>query len=233
LPTDPAVLPEAAAGQAAAGARWVKIVADWFSPETGRVESHYDEASVSAAVQAAHAAGARVAMHCMDGRSLDIALATGIDSIEHACNATRAHVERMAAQNVAWCPTITLVRGFMTRELPDPDYQTRVRAFYNEGLYELLPLAASLGVTILAGSDTLAPAEFWREIAVLHEYGLEPSRALAAATTDARRYFGAPDLEEGAPADVVLYDADPRDDPAVLASPSLVMVDGKIASRRR
>jgi len=67
----------------------------------------------------------------------------------------------------------------------------------------------------------------------LHEYGLSPELALAAATTDARRYLGAPDLAEGAPADLVLYDGDPRDDPAALASPALVMVGGRILSRRR
>jgi imidazolonepropionase-like amidohydrolase len=233
LPADAAGLSAAVTGQIAAGARWVKIIGDWFSPDTGRVELHYGEDTVSGAVKAAHAAGARVAMHCMDEPSIDAALAGGVDSIEHACNVTRSQVGRMAAQGTAWCPTITTLNEFMSGPMPDPAYQTRVRAFYADALYELLPVAAELGITILAGSDTMPPAEFWREIDTLHRYGLTPERAVAAGTTEARRYLGAPDLSEGSLADVVLYDTDPRDDPAVLASPSLVMVGGMIVSRGR
>jgi len=119
-----------------------------------------------------------------------------------------------------------------SQELPDRDYQARVRRFYAEELQQLLPYAAKLGVTILAGSDTVPPAEFWREIANLHRYGLDPDAALASATTAARSYLGLPDLKDGSPADVVLYDADPRNDPDILNRPSLVIVGGEILSKR-
>jgi imidazolonepropionase-like amidohydrolase len=232
LPTEADGLVEAALGQIQAGSTWVKIVDDWFSPTTGRVEQHYDPATIGQVVTAVHAAGARVAMHCMDTASVEAALDAGVDSIEHGCNAQAAQVERMAAQGVAWCPTITLIRRAMLAPgLPDPDYVVRVRRFYEEELTQLLPRAATLGVTILAGSDTIPPAEFWQEIATLHRYGLDPETALAAATTSARAYLGLHDLGEGSPADVVLYDADPRNDPEVLASPSLVIVAGEIVAR--
>ena len=61
----------------------------------------------------------------------------------------------------------------------------------------------------------------------MHEYGLDPGVALASATTTARAYLGLPDLEVGSPADVVLYDANPLDDPEVLAHPALVMGRGR------
>lgn len=178
-----------------------------------------------------HGAGARVAMHCMDTASVEAALDSGVDSIEHACNAQASQIERMAAQGIAWCPTIALVGGFMLdQDLPDPDYQVRVRRFYAEELRELLPRAAALGVTILAGSDTIPPARFWQEIAALHRYGLAPDAALASATTAARAHLGLHDLDEGSPADVVLYDADARNDPEILQRPSLVMVAGEIVA---
>lgn len=231
LPTPEDHLVEAAAAQVAAGAAWVKVVDDWFSPATGRVEQHYSPTTLTAVVSAAHAAGARVSMHCMDHPSVEAALESGIDSIEHGCNLTASQIERMAAAGTAWCPTIMLVSGFMSsQELPDPDYQVRVRRFYSEELQDLLPLASALGVTILAGSDTVPPADFWREIAHLHRYGLEPETALAAATTAARAYLGLHDLGEGSPADLVLYDADPRNDPEILSRPSLVMVDGQMVA---
>jgi imidazolonepropionase-like amidohydrolase len=232
LATEAGGLVAAATAQVAAGAAWVKVVDDWFSPESGRIEQHYDHATLTETVQAVHAAGARVAMHCMDTASVDAALASGVDSIEHGCNIQPEQVERMAATGTAWCPTITLVRGFVLRqELPDPDYQTRVRTFYNEELAVLLPQAAALGVPILAGSDTIPPAEFWREIESLHRYGLDAEPAIASATTTARSYLGLRDLEEGAPADVVLYDSDPRNDPEVLQHPALVMVGGEVIGK--
>lgn len=73
--------------------------------------------------------------------------------------------------------------------------------------------------------------DFWQEIATLHQYGLDPQAAVASATTVARSYLGLQDLEEGSPADVVLYDSDPRNDPEILQHPSLVMVGGEIVAR--
>lgn len=62
LPTEQEQLVEAARAQIAAGATWVKIVDDWFSPTTGRVEQHYDPATIADVVAVAQAAGSRVAM---------------------------------------------------------------------------------------------------------------------------------------------------------------------------
>jgi len=232
LPTEASGLVEAVRGQIAAGARWVKIVDDWFSPDTGRVEQHYDPAVIAEAVTAAHAAGARMAMHCMDTASVEAAIEAGVDSVEHGSNVQPGQLERMAAAGMAWCPTIVLVAGFIGgQELPDPEYATRVRRFYGSELHELLPYAARLGVTILAGSDTIPPADFWEEIATLQRYGLDPQQAIAAGTTAARAYLGLHDLTEGSPADVVLYPGDPHDDPEVLREPSLVMIGGEIVAR--
>jgi imidazolonepropionase-like amidohydrolase len=229
LPTEPDHLAEAALAQIDAGASWIKIIDDWFSPTTGRVEQHYDPATLTEVVADAHAAGARVAMHCLDIASIEAALQAGVDSIEHGCNAQSSQIDRMAAAGVAWCPTVALVSGFMLgQDIPDPDYQVRVRRFFNEELKELLPRAAELGVVILAGSDTIPPARFWEEIATLHRFGLDAQTAVASATTTARSFLGLHDLEEGSPADVVLYAADPQDDPEILRRPSLVMVDGEI-----
>lgn len=78
------------------------------------------------------------------------------------------------------------------------------------------------------GSDTIPPADFWQEIGALHRYGLDAETAIASATTTARSYLGPGDLEECAPADVVLYQADPRHDPEVLQRPALVLVGGQV-----
>jgi imidazolonepropionase-like amidohydrolase len=65
-----------------------------------------------------------------------------------------------------------------------------------------------------------------QEVALLARLGLAPAAALAAATTRARRFLGRTDLVDGEPADLVSYDDDPRDDPAVLSRPVAVVVRG-------
>jgi imidazolonepropionase-like amidohydrolase len=50
--------------------------------------------------------------------------------------------------------------------------------------------------------------------------------ALRAASTAAREFLGRPGLDDGAPADVVTYDADPRDDPAVIGRPAAILRAG-------
>lgn len=59
----------------------------------------------------------------MDSASVEAALESGVDSIEHGCNIQASQIERMALEKVAWCPTVALVSGFMlSQDLPDPDY---------------------------------------------------------------------------------------------------------------
>ena len=169
LPTEPEELVETARGQVAAGAAWVKIVDDWFAPGTGRIEQHYDTPTLREAVEAVHAgwSSGRDALH---GHRIGASRIGRRDRFDRApeCDLEAAQIERMAASGTAWCPTITMISAFMaTQDVPDPDFGARARRFYAEDLHELLPLAAALGVTILAGSDTIPPAEFWREIADL------------------------------------------------------------------
>ncbi|GFN03015.1 hypothetical protein Smic_15710 [Streptomyces microflavus] len=44
----------------------------------------------------------------------------------------------------------------------------------------------------------------------------------------ARRWLGRPVLEEGAPADLVVYDEDPRADVRVLAAPRHIVLNGRV-----
>jgi imidazolonepropionase-like amidohydrolase len=53
--------------------------------------------------------------------------------------------------------------------------------------------------------------------------------ALGAGSWAARQFFGLPaSLADGAPADVVAYPSDPRDDLAVLERPSRVIIGGQV-----
>jgi hypothetical protein len=67
---EPADLVETVRRQAARGDGWVKLVGDWIDRDTGDLEPCWPLDQLRPAMQAAHAAGARVTAHCFSGSSL-------------------------------------------------------------------------------------------------------------------------------------------------------------------
>jgi imidazolonepropionase-like amidohydrolase len=86
-------------------------------------------------------------------------------------------------------------------------------------------------VTILAGTDTRPHGRVTGEIRALAAAGLRRHDAIAAGSWAARSYFGLPGLTQGAPADVVIYDSDPRSDLSQLDSPRAVILRGQLKHR--
>ena len=157
------------------------------------------------------------------GRIVGDVLATGLDSVEHANWATEADVAEMARRGTAWTPTLTTVLGHVEPIAAHVPPAGELLALQRR----TLPLAAGLGVTLLAGTDEEPHGSLAGEVAALVRFGVPPAAALAAATTGARRFLGLPGLEEGAPADLVTFAGDPRADPGVLAAPVAVLAGGR------
>jgi len=229
----PALLPEAAPEQLltdlalaelARGASWVKLIAD-FPPVVDGVPAGpssltYSLDAVAAMVAAVHAAGGRVAAHVNTEAVAELARA-GVDSIEHGVAIEEETLRLMARAGTAWTPTLCAVF-----KIPDtaPEPVVQRAAEYRRRLRELLPLAERLGVPVLAGTDTAGTIA--REVALLAEHGLDPVTALSAATTTGYRFLGEPAGLPGRPVTLVTYQDDPREDLAVLSSPSAVLIDG-------
>jgi imidazolonepropionase-like amidohydrolase len=224
VPVPPEDLVGAALAEVAAGARWVKLIADFPVVRPGELLADpsptYPLADVERLVEVVHAAGARVAAHTTTRFVTDL-IAAGIDSVEHGSDLDEADVAVLAGRGGAWTPTLCATVGAR----PDDDPQRRrLLLDRRERLSVLLPVAAASGVTIMTGSDIVGSIP--REVALLTELGLPPQAALAAASTAARRFLGFAGLHDGELADLVSYDGDPRDDPAVLAHPVAVFERG-------
>jgi imidazolonepropionase-like amidohydrolase len=221
--TPPAHAVDAARARVHGGWAWVKIIADHpgagGSPLAPRLGYPFE--LVREIADAVHEEGGRLAVHVM-GRIVGEIVAAGVDSVEHGNWADEETVRDMAARGTAWTPTLTTVLGHIepiagdvppARELLERQRRT-------------LPLAAELGVTLLAGTDEEPHGSVAREVAALVRYGVPPPAAVAAASTGARAYLGLPGLDDGAPADVVTFDRDPRIDAGALAEPAAVVVAG-------
>jgi imidazolonepropionase-like amidohydrolase len=210
-------LVSAAVGEIGRGATWVKLIAD-FPDLTGGtgVHANYGYEAVAALTDAVHTAGGRVAAHSTTGFAGQL-IAAGVDSIEHGTGLDEDAVKAMADRGVAWTPTLTATLGHLDPELPPA--RRNALGEIRDRLAFLLPLAVSLGVPVLAGTDVVGSLS--SEVALLTSLGLAPSEALAAASTWPRHYIGA-----GARADIVTYNHDPRDDPDQLTHPAAVVVGG-------
>jgi imidazolonepropionase-like amidohydrolase len=91
--------------------------------------------------------------------------------------------------------------------------------------------AYDAGIPVFVGTDaggTLPHGLVAAEVAELVTAGLPPLEALSATAWGARAWLGRPGLEEGAPADLVVYEQDPRTDVRVLAAPRRVVLDGRV-----
>jgi imidazolonepropionase-like amidohydrolase len=82
-------------------------------------------------------------------------------------------------------------------------------------------------VTVLAGTDFRPHGTIGAEVRYLAASGLPPAVALGAASWTARTFLGLPGLDDGAPADFVVYDRDPVADLGVLDRPGHVVLNGR------
>ncbi len=215
--------------QAARGDGWVKLVGDWIDRSTGDLAPCWPADALTAAVTAAHEAGARLTAHCFGEDCLPDLLAAGVDGIEHATGLGPDLLPVAAAQAVAVVPTLVNIATFpgiaATAEVRFPVYAAHMRALHARR-YDTVRAAYDAGVPVYAGTDaggSLAHGLVVDEVLELAAAGLPPLAALSAACWAARDWLGVDGLVEGASADLLVLSGDPRVDLSVLRTPVVVL----------
>lgn len=222
------------AQEAQRGDGWVKLVGDWIDRDLGDLSACWPREAVDAAIAEAHRLGARVTAHCFAEDALRDLVEAGIDCIEHATGLTEDLVPLFASRGVAIVPTLVNIATFpKLAEGGDarfPRWSAHMRRLY-ERRYDTVRAAYDAGVPVYVGTDaggSLAHGLVAAEVAELVTAGIPAVEALSATAWGARRWLGRPGLDEGAPADFVVYEADPRADVRVLASPRRVVLNGLV-----
>jgi imidazolonepropionase-like amidohydrolase len=229
-----AELPERAAEQARAGTGWVKLVGDWIDRAAGDLTPTYDDATFAAAVAAAHAADARVAVHTFSEAALPGLIAAGVDSVEHGTGLDLDLIDELARRGTALVPTMTNIENFAgiaaRAEARFPQYADHMRRLQTR-FPDVVRAAYEAGVRIYVGTDAgggvthgLAAGEMLR----LHTAGMSTLDVLGAGSWGAREWLGLPGLTDGALADLVVYETDPRQDLRVLQAPSRIILRGRV-----
>jgi imidazolonepropionase-like amidohydrolase len=218
--------------EARRGDGWVKLVGDWIDRETGDLSACWPKDALAEAMAAAHEEGARVTAHCFAEESLADLVEAGIDCIEHATGLTADTIPLFAGHGVAIVPTLVNIATFPRLaeggQAKFPRWSEHMLKLYRRR-YATVRDAYDAGIAVYAGTDAgggLPHGLIAEEVAELVRAGLPAEAALSAATWGARKWLGREGLEEGAPADLVVYDEDPRADVAVLGAPRRILLRG-------
>jgi imidazolonepropionase-like amidohydrolase len=220
--------------QAKRGTGWVKIVGDWIDRSVGDLAPSWDAATMTAAVEAAHAAGARAAVHTFSEEGVEIMVRAGVDSVEHGTGLSPALLDEMARNGTALVPTMINIRTFGS--IAD---QARAKfAGYADHMLALrdrfpsvVVAAHEAGVPIYVGTDAGGSVRHGlvaEEMLLLHEAGIPAADVLKSGSWGAREWLGFPGLVEGGLADLVVYPEDPRQDLRVVRAPQRIVLRGRV-----
>ncbi|MBV9793723.1 MAG: amidohydrolase family protein [Actinobacteria bacterium] len=212
--------------RAAGGADYIKIIVDLPG---------FDEATVRALVEAAHAHGLRTIAHAATRDAVLLAQAAGADVLTHA-PLDRAladgAVQRTRDSGEIVVPTLTMMEAIVARLGGHAPVSYDVARAAVEAWHRA-------GVTILAGTDAnqapFAPAappygaSLHHELELLTGAGLTAAEAVRSATVLAAEQFGLADrgvIAPGRRADLVLIDGDPLSDIKAIGSIAAVWCAG-------
>lgn len=230
---DPTQLPAAVAEQAAEGDGWVKLVGDWIDRDKGDLAPLWPDDVLAEAIKVAHEAGARVTAHVFGEDALPGLIKAGIDCIEHGTGLTPASVDLMVEHGTVLVPTLINIEtfpGLAAGASKYPVYAGHMLDLYGR-IRQTVGTALEAGIPVYAGTDAgggITHGRIVDEVIALHEMGLSTTDALGAASWAAREWLGWRGIQEGAAADVIAYDEDPRTDLNALRHPARIILRGRV-----
>jgi imidazolonepropionase-like amidohydrolase len=227
--------------QLGAGVDWIKMYGSTGSDQdvTGFQTFSFEE--MKAAVDVAHRAGKRIAIHSYGPDGARDAVRAGADSVEHATDVDDETLAEMARRGTIYVPTVEHNRYYIAHRDEfgyDDQVVQRLEAYVQRNLATVRH-ALHAKVKIAMGSDAVFTGfgENARELERLVEAGMTPAQALESATTTGASLLNMSDtlgaLAPGYYADLVAVDGDPlRDIQAVTRRVVWVMKGGAVVVDR-
>ena len=189
---------------------------------------------MNAIVSEAHAWKRKVAAHCHGDRAAKMAIAAGVDSIEHGSFLQDDTLQEMKKKHVYL--VATLFAGAWTGEHLDtfpPAIAAKARAA-SSAMQNMFQHAVKIGVSIAMGTDAgVEPhGKNAREFSLMAKNGMGAAQVLIAGTAGGAELLGIADktgtLQMGKFADIVAVPGNPLIDIAGTERPTFVMKEGVI-----
>ncbi|HYN09873.1 MAG TPA: amidohydrolase family protein [Vicinamibacterales bacterium] len=211
----------------ARGADLIKVcVSGWLQDAVNRPEAfEIGEADLAAAIDEAHKARRRVAVHALSRAGIRAAVAHGADLVVHGGFADPTTIREMQKRGVRQLPTLFSLTPAATPAA--------------EALLAHMKTSVGLGLPVAFGTDAgvIPHGRNAEEFALLTRIGLTPAAAIRSATLDAAQAIGWDDrigsLSAGKLADLIAVDGNPLEDLSVLKRVVLVMRGGQIFKGQR
>jgi len=192
---------------------------------------------MNAIVSEAHNWGRKVAAHCHGDRAAKMAIAAGIDSIEHGTFLKDDTLLEMKKKHIYLVATLfaTAWVGEHLDKYP-PAIQVKARAAVAQAQL-MFQHAVKIGVPLALGTDAAVEPHGLnaREFSLMVKNGLSPAQALVAGTASGADLLGVADrtgtLAAGKAADIVAVPGNPLVDVTATEHPLFVMKEGVIYLR--
>ena len=195
---------------------------------------------VKAVCDRAHAAGYKVAAHVESPEGVKVALANGVDSIEHGAKPDDEMIRLFKEKNAFLCTTIspavpyTLFDRSLTNATEVEQYNGNI---VFDGIVECAKAALANDIPVVLGNDVGCPwitqYDFWRELCYFHKYtGVSNAFALYTATKRSAELAGIGDItgsiEKGKCADMIVTKDNPLDRLEALRHVDMVIARGRV-----
>src|SRR5690349_10106998 len=230
-------IPIAVKAQVDAGADWIKMYGSTGSGADVTGDETFSLDEMKAAVDAAHAAGKRIAIHSYGPQGGRDAVRAGAESVEHAVDLDDSTLTEMAARGTFYVPTIDHNRYYAEYHEQfgyTPDQVAGLDAYRARNI-ATARRAWKAHVKFAMGSDAVFTmfGQNTRELGWFVQIGMTPAQALATATTNAAALLGMSQslgaVAPGYDADLVAVSGDPlRDIHVVIDSVRWVMKGGQV-----
>ncbi len=192
---------------------------------------------MNAIVEEAHHWGRKVAAHCHGDAAAKMAVAAGVDSIEHGSFLKPDTLQLMHDKGVYLVPTL-LAGDWLAGKLDKfpPAIANKAKAAV-AARSDMFRNALKAGVKIAFGTDSAVSPHGInaREFALMTGLGMSPAAALRSATSVAATLLGVDDrvgtLAAGKLADIVAVPGNPLDDIHATEHVSFVMKEGVVVKR--